>query len=121
MVAYCNSINPLPAATSYIQQLSISEQQYIKTGQSSSSCREDTYTSWCETESIPQCIIIRVRRCATRALLDYLDLHPDVEIVPRERHFFNIDRNYHTGLQWYLRQIPLTYSKQYTIENTPKY
>ncbi|XP_048250639.1 heparan sulfate glucosamine 3-O-sulfotransferase 5-like [Haliotis rufescens] len=36
---------------------------------------------------LPQCIIIGVQKCGTKALLGYLDLHPHVETSEREDHF----------------------------------
>ena len=35
----------------------------------------------------------------TRALLEFLRVHPDVRAVGAEPHFF--DRSYHKGLAWY--------------------
>jgi len=40
-----------------------------------------------------------VKKGGTRALLEYLKIHPDVRAAGREVHFF--DRHYHKGLDWY--------------------
>ena len=48
---------------------------------------------------LPQAIIIGVKKCGTRALLEYLRIHPDIRAPGPEPHFF--DRNYHLGLDWY--------------------
>ena len=48
---------------------------------------------------LPQAIIIGVKKCGTRALLEYLRIHPDIKAPGPEPHFF--DRNYHLGLDWY--------------------
>lgn len=48
---------------------------------------------------LPQAIIIGVKKCGTRALLEYLRLHPSVKATGPEPHFF--DRYYHLGLDWY--------------------
>lgn len=48
---------------------------------------------------LPQAIIVGVKKCGTRALLEYLRLHPDIRAPGPEPHFF--DRNYHLGLKWY--------------------
>ena len=48
---------------------------------------------------LPQAIIIGVKKCGTRALLEYLRLHPDIRAPGPEPHFF--DRYYHLGLDWY--------------------
>ena len=51
------------------------------------------------TKKLPQAIIIGVKKCGTRALLEYLRLHPDMKGTGPEPHFF--DRHYHKGLEWY--------------------
>lgn len=48
---------------------------------------------------LPQAIIIGVKKGGTRALLEFLKLHPSVRISGPEMHFF--DKNYHKGLEWY--------------------
>ncbi|TNN71528.1 Heparan sulfate glucosamine 3-O-sulfotransferase 3A1 [Liparis tanakae] len=52
-----------------------------------------------ETKKLPQAIIIGVKKGGTRALLEFLRLHPDIRAVGAEPHFF--DRNYDKGLEWY--------------------
>jgi len=47
----------------------------------------------------PQVIIIGAKKAGTRALLEFLRIHPDVRAVGREVHFF--DKNYHRGFEWY--------------------
>jgi hypothetical protein len=48
---------------------------------------------------LPQAIIIGVKKGGTRALLEFLRVHPDVSATGPEPHFF--DRYYHRGLEWY--------------------
>ncbi|XP_046366422.1 heparan sulfate glucosamine 3-O-sulfotransferase 5-like [Haliotis rufescens] len=72
-------------------------------------------------QRLPQCIIIGVRKCGTRALLEFMDLHPTVEIAQEEVHFFDDRDNYGQGLSWYLKKMPMTLSNQYTVEKTPRY
>ena len=48
---------------------------------------------------LPQAIIIGVKKGGTRALLEFLRIHPDVRAPGPEVHFF--DRHYHRGLDWY--------------------
>lgn len=67
----------------------------------------------------PQAIIIGVKKGGTRALLEYLRLHPDVKAPGPEPHFF--DRYYYKGLDWYRKQMPPSYPHQLTIEKTPSY
>ena len=51
------------------------------------------------TKKLPQAIIIGVKKGGTRALLEFLRVHPDIRAVGAEPHFF--DRNYDNGLEWY--------------------
>ena len=70
---------------------------------------------------LPQCIIIGVRKGGTRALLEFLDLHPGVQAQKQEMHFFDNDDNYARGIEWYRKKMPWSYSDQITIEKTPAY
>ncbi|CAM9699843.1 unnamed protein product [Bubo scandiacus] len=58
-------------------------------------------------------------RGGTRALLEFLRVHPDVRAVGAEPHFF--DRNYERGLAWYRDLMPRTLEGQITMEKTPSY
>jgi len=51
------------------------------------------------SKKFPQAIIIGVKKGGTRALLEFLRIHPDVRAVGSEPHFF--DRFYDRGLEWY--------------------
>jgi len=51
------------------------------------------------TRKLPQALIIGVKKGGTRALLEFLRVHPDIRAVGAEPHFF--DRNYENGLEWY--------------------
>lgn len=70
---------------------------------------------------MPQCIIIGVRKGGTRALLEFLNLHPNVQKASDEVHFFDDDDNYRLGLEWYRKQMPPSYDEQITIEKSPAY
>ncbi|XP_078095847.1 heparan sulfate glucosamine 3-O-sulfotransferase 1-like [Mustelus asterias] len=70
---------------------------------------------------VPQTIIIGVRKGGTRALLEMLNLHPDVMVAKSEVHFFDWDANYRKGLDWYRRQMPMSLPGQVTVEKTPGY
>ncbi|GFS30049.1 heparan sulfate glucosamine 3-O-sulfotransferase 2 [Nephila pilipes] len=48
---------------------------------------------------LPQALIIGVKKCGTRALLEFLRVHPDIRASGPETHFF--DRHYQRGLEWY--------------------
>lgn len=51
------------------------------------------------SKRFPQAIIIGVKKGGTRALLEFLRIHPDVRAFGAEPHFF--DRFYDKGLEWY--------------------
>lgn len=73
------------------------------------------------SKHIPKCIIIGVRKGGTRALLEMLDIHPEVAAAATEVHFFDWDENYSKGLEWYRELMPYSYPHQITIEKTPGY
>ncbi|KAG8199165.1 hypothetical protein JTE90_015996 [Oedothorax gibbosus] len=70
---------------------------------------------------LPQCIIIGVRKCGTRALLEFLNLHPSIQKASDEVHFFDEDDKYGLGLEWYRRRMPYSFPDQITIEKSPAY
>ncbi|NXA48656.1 HS3S1 sulfotransferase, partial [Nothocercus julius] len=70
---------------------------------------------------IPQTIIIGVRKGGTRALLEMLDIHPNIVVAATEVHFFDWDENYVKGIDWYRSLMPFSYGNQITIEKTPGY
>uniref|UniRef100_A0A3B3TL40 Sulfotransferase n=1 Tax=Poecilia latipinna TaxID=48699 RepID=A0A3B3TL40_9TELE len=72
-----------------------------------------------ESKKLPQAIIIGVKKGGTRALLEFLRLHPDIRAVGAEPHFF--DRNYDKGLEWYRELMPKSSEDQLTMEKTPSY
>lgn len=48
---------------------------------------------------LPVALIIGVKKGGTRALLEFLRLHPDIRAAGSEVHFF--DRHYAKGFHWY--------------------
>lgn len=68
---------------------------------------------------LPSALIIGVKKGGTRALLEFIRIHPDVRAAGSEVHFF--DKNYMRGFQWYRRHMPATLEGQLTIEKTPSY
>jgi len=48
---------------------------------------------------LPDVIVIGAKKSGTRALLEFLKIHPDVRAAGPETHFF--DRFYDRGLDWY--------------------
>ncbi|CAL1274003.1 unnamed protein product [Larinioides sclopetarius] len=70
---------------------------------------------------LPQCIIIGARKCGTRALLEFLNLHPMIQKATEEIHFFDDDEKYALGLDWYRRRMPYSFPGQITVEKSPAY
>lgn len=68
---------------------------------------------------LPDVLLIGVKKSGTRALLEFIRLHPDVRAAGCEVHFF--DRHYHRGLHWYRNHMPPTITGQITMEKTPSY
>ncbi|XP_066960473.1 heparan sulfate glucosamine 3-O-sulfotransferase 1-like isoform X2 [Macrobrachium rosenbergii] len=70
---------------------------------------------------LPQALIIGVRKCGTRALLEMLNLHPRVRKNGNEMHFFDVDERYANGIEWYRKKMPYSFDNQVTVEKTPSY
>lgn len=68
---------------------------------------------------LPDTLIIGVKKSGTRALLEFIRLHPDVRAAGCEVHFF--DRHYAKGFHWYRNHMPATIEGQVTMEKTPSY
>ncbi|XP_068003159.1 heparan sulfate glucosamine 3-O-sulfotransferase 2 [Melanerpes formicivorus] len=71
------------------------------------------------TKRLPQAIVVGVKKGGTRAVLEFIRVHPDVRALGTEPHFF--DRNYDRGLEWYRSLMPRTLDSQITVEKTPSY
>ncbi|KAJ7371348.1 hypothetical protein OS493_026449 [Desmophyllum pertusum] len=69
----------------------------------------------------PNAIIIGVRKGGTRALLEFLQIHPKIKACTAEIHFFDFNKNYQLGLNWYREQMPKSLPYDITIEKTPAY
>lgn len=70
---------------------------------------------------LPNAIIIGVRKGGTRALLEFLKIHPKIKACATEVHFFDNSRSYQLGLDWYREQMPESWPDEITIEKTPAY
>ncbi|XP_044733596.1 heparan sulfate glucosamine 3-O-sulfotransferase 6 [Chrysoperla carnea] len=68
---------------------------------------------------LPTALIIGIKKAGTRALLEFLRIHPDIRAAGCEVHFF--DRYYDQGLEWYRKKMPPTVLGQITMEKTPAY
>lgn len=74
-----------------------------------------------QQKRLPNAIIIGVRKGGTRALLEFLKIHPKIKACTVEVHFFDADKNYQLGLDWYQEQMPESQPDDITIEKTPAY
>ncbi|KAJ8301417.1 hypothetical protein KUTeg_020404 [Tegillarca granosa] len=72
-------------------------------------------------QRLPGAIIIGMSKAGTRALNDYLTLNPNIKGTKREVHFFERDKNYSKGYEWYKGQLAYSEEGQLTIERTPRY
>ncbi|CAM4347667.1 unnamed protein product [Leuciscus chuanchicus] len=70
-------------------------------------------------KKLPNALIVGVKKGGTRAVLEFIRIHPDVRALGTEPHFF--DRNYDKGLEWYRGLMPRTLDSQITMEKTPSY
>ena len=70
---------------------------------------------------LPKVIIVGVSKCGTRALLDYLALHPNIIAANKEVNFFTNASMYNKGPELYRNTMPLSYSDQLTVEKSPDY
>ncbi|XP_029661227.1 heparan sulfate glucosamine 3-O-sulfotransferase 6 isoform X1 [Formica exsecta] len=71
------------------------------------------------SRQLPTALIIGVKKGGTRALLEFLRLHPAIRAAGSEVHFF--DHHYVKGFRWYKRRMPPTLIGQITMEKTPSY
>lgn len=67
----------------------------------------------------PDFIIIGAKKGGTRALLEFLRLHPRIKAAGPEIHFF--DNHYEKGMEWYISQLPAVSDNQLVTEKTPAY
>lgn len=51
------------------------------------------------SRKLPEVLIIGVKKGGTRALLEFLRIHPNIRASGRETHYF--DKNYDKGVEWY--------------------
>ncbi|XP_043941076.1 heparan sulfate glucosamine 3-O-sulfotransferase 3B1-like [Protopterus annectens] len=93
--------------------------QREQSGSASDTIPISTFYNGSGTKKLPQAIIIGVKKGGTRALLEFLRVHPDIRAVGAEPHFF--DRNYDKGFRWYRDLMPRTLDGQITMEKTPSY
>ena len=72
-------------------------------------------------QRFPQCIIIGAMKCGTKALIEFMGMHPNVKINRKDVGFFDKDENYTKGLEHYRAHMPYSYPEDITMEKTPSY
>jgi len=83
---------------------------------------------------LPDTIVIGVRKAGTRAILEFLRIHPQVTAAKREPHFFDRRENYYkdydarrrddeyeVNYEWYKNKMQPALKNQVTMEKTPRY
>lgn len=70
-------------------------------------------------KQLPKCLIIGVQKCGTKALAEFLSIHPEIALNSKQTYYFS--SNYSLGLDWYKGQLPCSQEDQTTIERTPQY
>lgn len=63
-------------------------------------------------KKLPNALIIGAKKGGTRALIDFLQLNPQIVAAKREVHFFDDDSLYSKGLEWYIEQMPIANDNQ---------
>ena len=67
----------------------------------------------------PDFIIIGAKKGGTRALIEFLKLHPSIKAAGPEIHYF--DNHYEEGLDWYISRMPAVEAGRLITEKTPGY
>lgn len=70
---------------------------------------------------LPNTLIIGVKKGGTKALLLFLNFHPQIRACRKEVHFFDNQLHYRNGLSWYKNKMPRSYQNQITMEKSPRY
>ena len=69
----------------------------------------------------PQCIIIGVKKCGTRELIDFMAIHPNIVIKRKPSYEINYFLKPLESLKWYRSRMPCSYSDQITVTKSPLY
>jgi len=77
------------------------------------------YVAQPREKRLPDAIIMGVRKGGTRALLEFINMHPRVMRAKKEIHFF--DKHWAKGQAWYVSQMPSVLPGQIAMEKTPGY
>ncbi|XP_059477373.1 heparan sulfate glucosamine 3-O-sulfotransferase 3B1 [Neocloeon triangulifer] len=137
---YSFNLCVITASQEFIQDVSTSTEEYFSLGPENAARVKVTYpetasqnfldnATWAHQYSdlqglkarrrLPVALIIGVKKGGTRALIEFIRVHPDIRAAGSEIHFF--DRFFNRGFEWYRLQMPPTYDGQVTMEKTPSY
>ena len=81
----------------------------------------DSYVRPNRSRRMPDIIIIGAKKGGTRALIEFLKLHPKLKSAGPEIHFFDRAVNFDKGLDWYVSKMPEVTRDQFAMEKTPGY
>jgi [heparan sulfate]-glucosamine 3-sulfotransferase 1 len=79
----------------------------------------DTHMLPNRTRRLPDVVIIGAKKGGTRALIEFLKIHPRVKAAGPEIHFF--DKHYENGVEWYQEKLPSVTETELATEKTPGY
>lgn len=100
-----------------VEETEDAEEAFSDLEEESSLCSD--YISQPREKRLPDAIIMGVRKGGTRALLEFINMHPRVMRAKQEIHFF--DKHWSKGLEWYISQMPAVLRGQISMEKTPGY
>ena len=76
----------------------------------------------CLPQNAPKLMIIGAQKAGTTALYEYMTKHPHiVGSIPKELHYFNCDKRYTKGIDFYHSHFPIDSSECITFESSPGY
>ena len=65
---------------------------------------------------LPTALVIGVQKCGTRELVDFMHLHPHIQIYHKFTYFMPYFTNmYSKGVEWFRKQMPCSFSNQITV------
>ena len=69
----------------------------------------------CE-KRLPKAILVGVPKCGSRELIDFMHLHPHIQIFHKNSYeMLYFDRRYNEGVAWFKERMPCSFSNQITV------
>ncbi|XP_040578654.1 heparan sulfate glucosamine 3-O-sulfotransferase 1-like [Lepeophtheirus salmonis] len=81
----------------------------------------DDFRTPIREKRLPGVVVIGARKGGTRALIEFLKLHPLLKSSGPEIHYFDCPKKFSLGLSWYRDQMPILEENQIAMEKTPGY